>query len=693
MMTTAFLLAALTSTAQLSDALQHGIVGENFVITGIVQSDCSPISRDFGISDDSGSVIMSAARKQTNVNLRAGARIRVCGTTKRTEHEHICAEISSYEQFGTESPPPPPKASFGQILSGQYDARRITLSGILRDYFSDEIDPNYIFLILNNGNQTIYATYRQTASADLEKLDTLIGCELVLTGLCDPRPSGCRRKIGRLILIGSLQSVRNLTPSAETPFSVPLLDDSHQMQATELADLGRHRIRGMTLAAWAENNLLIRTAHDKIARISLAKGALPKVGNYIEAVGFPETDLYRINFSRAIWRNIVPSNNVPAASKTILLAANTLMSNTQGDQAIRADFHGRTVRLRGTVRSLPSIGNDGRFYLESDGYTFPVDISANPLLAEKLEIGSVIDVTGVCVMDIENWRPNLVFPHIKEVMIVTRMPDDIVVVKRPPWWTPARLSIVIGSLLAALLGILVWNRSLQTLAHKRGKALANEELERLESDLKVCERTRLAVELHDSIAQNLIGVSMEIDTALRGEEPLPPNAARHMGRALRTIDSCRGELRNCLWDLRSQALEEEDMNKALRLTLSQTIGKADLIVRFNVPRSRFTDNTAHTILRIIRELAANAVRHGKATEIKVAGSIEDDVLKFSVRDNGCGFDPNTCPGVLDGHFGLQGVRERVASFEGDIQIESAPGTGTKVIVAINAPQTEDEAKI
>ena len=186
---------------------------------------------------------------------------------------------------------------------------------------------------------------------------------------------------------------------------------------------------------------------------------------------------------------------------------------------------------------------------------------------------------------------------------------------------------------------------------------------------------------------------MEIDTALRGDEPLPSAAAQHMGRALRTIDSCRGELRNCLWDLRSQALEEEDMNKAIRLTLSQTIGKANLSVRFNVPRSRFTDNTAHTLLRIIRELAANAVRHGHATEIKVAGSIENDVLKFSVRDNGCGFDPDACPGVLDGHFGLQGVRERVASFEGSIRIESAPGKGTRVSVSINTPQGNDKEKL
>ncbi len=345
------------------------------------------------------------------------------------------------------------------------------------------------------------------------------------------------------------------------------------------------------------------------------------------------------------------------------------------------------------MRSLPSVGNDGRFYLECNGYILPVDISANPTAVGKLAIGSVIEVTGVCVTDIENWRPNLVFPHIKEVMLVTRSPDDIVILTQPPWWTSERLTMVIGSLLLVLIGFLVWNRALQALAEKRGKALANEELERLESDLKVCERTRLAVELHDSIAQNLTGVAMEIDTALRAETPLPPLTAQHMNRALRTIDSCRGELRNCLWDLRSQALEEPDMNRAITLTLSQTLGKAKLSVRFNVPRSRFTDNTAHTILRIIRELAANAVRHGHATEIKIAGSLEDEILKFSVRDNGCGFNPDRCLGVLDGHFGLQGIRERIARFEGELRIESTPGKGTYVSVAINAPQTEDEKKL
>lgn len=685
------LFAVLTTAAELSAALQKGLVGTEFDLSATVLSECRAGDRDFAVEDKTGAVIVSPLRSATNICLTSGTRIRALGRICLTLYEHAFAECQSIVELEKSAPPSPHDATFEQIISGQFDARLVRTSGILRDYFTDEVDPKYLFLIFNQGRETLYATIKGHTSDDLKELNSMIGLSIRLIGLCDPRPSGCRRKLGRTIRLHDLTGLQALSTPSSRPAELPLLDSIDRVQAGDLPKLGRCRVLGRVLAVWQKKFLLLRTPANTLARINLAKDNPPHVGDSIEAIGFPETDLYRINFSRAIWRmadTIAAASNPPAC-----ITAKDIITILEDTPAINANFHGMAICLRGIVRSLPSVGNDGRFYLESDGYTLPVDISANPMLAEKLEIGSVIDVAGVCVMDIENWRPNLVFPHIKEVMIVTRTPDDIVVIERPPWWTPARLMIVIGSLLAVLVGILIWNRALKALAEKRGKALANEELERLESDLKVCERTRLAVELHDSIAQNLTGVSMEIDTALRGDEPLPPAAAQHMGRALRTIDSCRGELRNCLWDLRSQALEEEDMNKTIRLTLSQTIGKANLSVRFNVPRSRFTDNTAHTLLRIIRELAANAVRHGKATEIKVAGSIEDDVLKFSVRDNGCGFDPDVCPGVLEGHFGLQGIRERVASFEGSIQIESTPGKGTRVNVSINAPQADDKEKI
>ena len=686
----AFLLAVLTNAVQVSEALQKNALGETFDLHVLVTSRPYAIDNDFAVQDRSGSVIILPPE-----HIRVpppGTRIRVHGKIADAPHSHSSANCLFLDEQGHGVPPLPMDVTLAQILAGICDACQVRTTGMLRDYFSDEIDPRYTYLILNDNDRTLYVATPDHSKEAFRHLDALIGHTLTITGLCDPNPSGLRRNLGRLLRINDLSCVGTDHPSAIDPFDVPELDHSVQPQSAVIATLKRRRTCGLVVAVWQKCAFLLKTPDGKVSRVDLAKTNPPAYGDHVEVIGFPETDLYRINFTRASWRPAKAPATFPDEAVSNILAK-TLMTGANGGIAINPDFHGRTVRLRGTVRSLPSVGNDGRFYLESDGYTLPVDISANPVLAEKLEIGSVIDVTGVCVMDIENWRPNLVFPHIKEVMIVTRTPDDITVVRRPPWWTPARLMIVIGSLLAVLVGILIWNRALKALAEKRGKALANEELERLESDLKVCERTRLAVELHDSIAQNLTGVSMEIDTALRGDEPLPSAAAQHMGRALRTIDSCRGELRNCLWDLRSQALEEEDMNKAIRLTLSQTIGKANLSVRFNVPRSRFTDNTAHTLLRIIRELAANAVRHGHATEIKVAGSIENDVLKFSVRDNGCGFDPDACPGVLDGHFGLQGVRERVASFEGSIRIESAPGKGTRVSVSINTPQGNDKEKL
>ena len=75
---------------------------------------------------------------------------------------------------------------------------------------------------------------------------------------------------------------------------------------------------------------------------------------------------------------------------------------------------------------------------------------------------------------------------------------------------------------------------------------------------------------------------------------------------------------------------------------------------------------------------------GAATTLRIAGAMEDGKLMFSVADDGCGFDPMNRPGLAEGHFGLQGVEERVEELGGKMSISSAPGKGTRVSIWIKA---------
>lgn len=263
--------------------------------------------------------------------------------------------------------------------------------------------------------------------------------------------------------------------------------------------------------------------------------------------------------------------------------------------------------------------------------------------------------------------------------------DDVlaIIAQKSSWWTRERIAIAIAAASALLLLTLVWSLSLRVLVNRRGRELLREKAAHLDSTLRIDERTRLAVELHDSVAQNLSGVSLQVDAALRNERLNPEKTRTNLLLASAILKSSREELRNCLWDLRSRALDEPDMESAIRQTLRPILNDVRLAIRFNVPRTKLSDNTAHAILRIIRELVSNSIKHGSATRIAIAGGIEKDRLMFSVSDNGCGFDAENTPGPAAGHFGLTGIRERLRGFAGTMHIESTGGKGTRTVISMS----------
>jgi signal transduction histidine kinase len=267
------------------------------------------------------------------------------------------------------------------------------------------------------------------------------------------------------------------------------------------------------------------------------------------------------------------------------------------------------------------------------------------------------------------------FQRVNGVTLVVRSPNDMAVLKRPPWWTPVRLMAVVGVLLLAVVGFFIWNRFLQRVINRKSRQLLRENIANIKASLRIDERTNLAVELHDSLSQNLSGVACQIAATKGTLRDGSNETARYLATAEKMLSSCRTELRRCLWDLRENALDENDFATAIRKTLAPVAIGVETQIRFDVPRNHVNDRTAHAILCIIRELVSNAIRHGKANTLRIDGELDDHALLFSVVDNGCGFDPDAAAGANEGHFGIEGIRERIKRLGGTFTLKSSAGSG------------------
>lgn len=364
--------------------------------------------------------------------------------------------------------------------------------------------------------------------------------------------------------------------------------------------------------------------------------------------------------------------------------------------AIRNRRLGQTFLVSAVIEAPPA-ANDGRFVIRDS--TGSVIIRRDlDWPEEPLHVGDAVNVR----CEISSTARTPAGAYFRGLMVIARNPsppdphgnwlvtaqgdESAKVMKLPRGVTATNVTFGLGALIALSLSVLAWNSLLRRLIDRRSRELTTQRLAAFTADLKVEERTRLAIELHDTLAQTLAGVSLEIDAVRDFSKESPAEASRHLDIASRALASCRNELRNCLWDLRSQTLDNISMDEAIRQTLAPHLATASLTVRFNVDRAALSDSTALSILRIIRELTINAIRHGRASAIKVAGCIEGPHLLFSVTDNGCGFDPTACPGIEQGHFGLQGVVERVESLDGSLRIDSSRESGTHARIVIAIPK-------
>lgn len=575
-------------------------------------------------------------------------------------------------------PQPPVATDVAHILAGEVDFSSVTTEGVITDVFRDEVDPIFIYFTLSSLNDNLLLTLRDPSTNTFLSAHNLLDCAVSVRGLCVPLDDGLRHYMGRRIELGGLDSIRPIdgqedAANATTPSPLPSIRDTITLPPRKFPH--RFTVRGHIIARWNTKNALLSTDDGRCLRLHLAEGAVPSPGARVKVDGFLRTNAFFAHLYNATVEEIPGEASLNKSPRTI--SPRAVLFDDEGRARIDSRFDGRIVRMEGLVRdTLQSQADDGRCILEADGIRLTVLLGDLPLPAT----GSRVSVAGACLITTDSESSGIV--RLDGFCLVARNRDDLVILEGPPWWTPARFLFLIGLLGAVILGFFLWNRLLQRLVERRGRALLKEEVRTLAAGLKLDERTRLAVELHDSVAQSLTAIALQLGLTDRLIGTNDGAAHERLAIATRMLDSCHGEIRACIWDLRNLALDEHDMNEAIRRTVAPYLGGAALLVRFAVPRSRLSDKTTHTILRIIRELVTNAIRHGQARQIRVAGALDNQTIRFSVTDDGHGFDPDAHPGPADGHFGLQGIRERIRRDKGKMTIDSSPGSGTRISISI-----------
>ena len=679
------ILAAITSAAGLKHAVWNEPgTSETFAFTGTVTS-VTGSNLSYWIMDETG---VCYVRSTNAIPIAAGDRVKVSGHVGIDRYQWQRAFLDSAEVLGRDAIPEPIRATCEQLGDAAFDNRIVVMQGIVTDAIRDEIDPLWQFLVFRSETGPFLAAVPMDDSG--KPLSRLIGATVSVKGIVHALPDGGKRKFkAAQLTVASAADITVVTPVPDDPFDVPqILNDESGIEnrqyksASFVSRMNRRRADGRVIAVARGRRLRRQTAAGRMFSADITSGPPPRCGEHVAVVGCPETDLFILNLGKALCRPI------PSGSNTVYSVADEpaplrLSPDFDMDKVLR-ECYGQVIGLRGTVVTVPSDNQDTSsiFGLACGNRLIPVDASACPSALNGIPPGSMVDVSGVCLINTTNWNPLDPFPRINGFTLVLREPKDVRALSTPSWWTAGRLLVLVAVLVLALLAIVLWNRILHHLAERRGRQLYRTEIAKAEAELRVSERTRLAVELHDSISQTLTGVSFQIDAA---QQTLPKDAtatSRFLNVARRTLLSCREELRRCLWDLRSNALELDDFTEALTMAIRPSAGDAKVSVRFAGRRAQLSDTTAHAVLNVVRELAVNAVRHGHALHVRIAGEVKDGRVRFSVRDDGCGFDPSHAPGPSEGHFGLQGVKERINRLGGTLHIECAPGRGTEVTVEI-----------
>ncbi|HJQ97882.1 MAG TPA: histidine kinase, partial [Candidatus Polarisedimenticolaceae bacterium] len=193
----------------------------------------------------------------------------------------------------------------------------------------------------------------------------------------------------------------------------------------------------------------------------------------------------------------------------------------------------------------------------------------------------------------------------------------------------------------------------------------------------LAERSRIARELHDTVAQGFTGVSMQLE-AVSARLSDAAGAREHLDRARALVRESLADARRSVRALRPAVLESKDLGTSLRAVAAGLTDGVGIAASVTASGERLPAEIEDALFRVGQEAMTNAIRHGRCKTLRVDLSVAEGSAKLGIEDDGRGFDANT----VSAGSGLTGMRERIATLGGTLAVESAKPHGTRVVATV-----------
>jgi signal transduction histidine kinase/ligand-binding sensor domain-containing protein len=259
----------------------------------------------------------------------------------------------------------------------------------------------------------------------------------------------------------------------------------------------------------------------------------------------------------------------------------------------------------------------------------------------------------------------------------------------PPFWRTWWFLVLILSVLVTAT-VLLYARRISALkrAHQVQETFSRQLIESQES-----ERKRIAAELHDSLAQNLLVVKNRVLLAMRASAG-DARSREHLNEASAATDQAIDEVSEISYNLRPHQLDNLGLGRAIEAMLDRVSGSSGILFSAEIDPldGLFPPQDETSLYRIIQECVNNIVKHSQANEARIAIKTEARAISLTIQDNGRGFDleARVADRSRTSGFGLTGIAERTRMLGGKLVIESVPGSGTLITAQIELLRKRDE---